>query len=92
MITITIPLVNDNLHEADTEGFLLLLTPNSQLNDVTDEAASVAIRNGATLINIMDDDSKCTGDNFKYVYMCIYWEGRDGGGGACNILFITKSQ
>lgn len=55
--SIVIGLTDDNIHEA-LEGLFLLATVNIVLSNPVDAINSVSIREGVTLIRIIDNESK----------------------------------
>ena len=82
---INITLVQDNIFE-EMEGFFAVVTNNENLNAITDNLASEPLRNGVTLVNIQDADSKLTLPTTQYAYCSLHhtsgaWVrgGREGG-------------
>ena len=60
VMSITIPIINDDPNENE-EGFYLLLTIDTLSSDSVDVANAVVLRNGVALVRIRDNDGEtCT--------------------------------
>ena len=60
VMSITIPIINDDTNENE-EGFYLLLTIDTLSSDSVDVANAVVLRNGVALVRIRDNDGEtCT--------------------------------
>lgn len=55
--SIEIELTDDNIHELE-EALFMLATVNNMLSNANDATNSISIREGVTLIRIVDNESK----------------------------------